>query len=367
MTVEPTLTAETTTTVDAFAERVFGAALGAMEVQAVYLGDRLGWYRALVTHGPLTSPELAERTDCAERYAREWLEHQAVAGYLTVENADAAPAARRYHLPAAHAEVLTDVDSLAYLAPLARFIAGAGKHIDALRDAYRTGGGVSWTTLGEDLREAQGAMNRPLFLRQLGQEYLPEIADLHELLSRDGARVADVGCGLGWSAIAIARAYLGVTVDGFDLDAPSVETARRNAAEASVADRVRFTVADAGSAGSDRPYDAVFAFECLHDMPDPVGVLGAMRELAGAEGIVIVMDERAEDRFTAPGSEVERMLYGYSLICCLPDGMSQQPSVATGTVMRADTLTDYATRAGFSQVEALPLEHDFFRFYRLRS
>ncbi len=366
MTVQPTLTVETTT-VDAFAERVFGAALGAMEMQAVYLGDRLGWYRALATHGPLTSPELAERTGCAERYAREWLEHQAVAGYLTVEDADAAPTARRYHLPAAHAEVLTDVDSLAYLAPLARFIAGAGKHIDALRDAYRTGGGVSWATLGEDLREAQGAMNRPLFLRQLGQEYLPEIADLHARLSRDGARVADVGCGLGWSAIAIARAYPGVTVDGFDLDTPSIEAARRNAAETGVADRVRFTVADAGSAGSDRRYDAVFAFECLHDMPDPVGVLAAMHRLAGDDGIVIVMDERAEDRFTAPGSEVERMLYGYSLICCLPDGMSQQPTVATGTVMRADTLTAYATRAGFSQVEALPLEHDFFRFYRLHS
>ncbi|MGH3811652.1 MAG: class I SAM-dependent methyltransferase, partial [Pseudonocardiaceae bacterium] len=191
--------------------------------------------------------------------------------------------------------------------------------------------------------------------------------DLHARLSRDGARVADVGCGLGWSAIAIARAYPGVTVDGFDLDAPSIEAARRNADEAGVADRVHFAVTDAGSTGSDRRYDAVFAFECLHDLPDPVGVLAAMHRLAGDDGIVIVMDERAEDRFTAPGSEVERMLYGYSLICCLPDGMSQQPSAATGTVLRADTLTDYATRAGFSQVEALPLEHDFFRFYRLHS
>ena len=126
-------------------------------------------------------------------------------------------------------------------------------------------------------------------------------------------------------------------------------------------------MADASEAVPDRPYDAVFAFECLHDLPDPVGVLAAMHRLAGDDGIVIVMDERTEDRFTAPGSEVERLLYGYSLICCLPDGMSSQPSAATGTVMRADTLTDYATHAGFSQVEALPLEHAFFRFYRLRS
>jgi SAM-dependent methyltransferase len=360
-----TTTVENATAV--FAERLLGAALGAMEVQAVYLGDRLGWYRALATHGPLTSPELAERTGCAERYAREWLEHQAVAGYLTVEDPHAGPTSRRYRLPAPHAEVLTDVDSLSYLGPLARFIVGSGRHIDALSEAYRTGGGVSWATLGEDLREAQGAMNRPLFLHQLGQDYLPQIDDLHERLGVAGARVADVGCGLGWSAIGIARAYPGVTVDGFDLDAPSIETAQRNAADAGVADRVHFALADAGNAAPDRRYDAVFAFECLHDMPDPVGVLAAMRGLAGESGIVVVMDERAEDYFTAPGSEIERLLYGFSLICCLPDGMSHQPSAATGTVMRADTLADYATAAGFDRVETLPLEHDLFRFYRLRS
>ncbi|MGQ0772860.1 MAG: class I SAM-dependent methyltransferase [Pseudonocardiales bacterium] len=354
-----------TTTIDAFAERVFDTALGAMQIHAIYLGDRLGWYRALAAHGPLSSPELAERTGCAERYAREWLEHQAVTGYLTVDDVGAAPTARRYRLPAAHAEVLTDIDSLAFLAPLARFVAGAGKHLDALSEAYRTGGGLSWAAMGEDLREAQGALNRPLFLHQLGQDYLPRIPGLPVRLSRDGARVADIGCGVGWSAIAIARTYPGVTVDGFDLDNPSIDAARRNAAEAGVADRVHFTVADAGGVLPDRPYDAVFAFECLHDLPDPVGVLAAMRRLAGSDGIVIVMDERTEDRFTAPGSPVEQLLYGYSLICCLPDAMSTQPSAATGTVLRAGTLTDYATHAGFSHVEALPLEHDFFRFYRL--
>lgn len=360
-------TAPTRTSTETFVDRLLSAALGAMEVQAIYLGDRLGWYQALATHGALTSPELAERTGSAERYAREWLEHQTVAGYLTVEDADAAPTARRYRLPAPHAEVLTDVDSLAYLAPLARFVAGAGKHLDALHEAYRTGGGVSWATLGADLREAQGALNRPLFLHQLGQDYLPAIPDLHDRLRHDGARVADVGCGVGWSAIAIARAYPGVTIDGFDLDPPSINAARRNATEAGVADRVHFTVADAGQLAADRPYDAVLAFECLHDMPDPVGVLAAMRRLAGSDGIVVVMDERTEDRFTAPGSATEQLLYGFSLICCLPDGLSHQPSAATGTVLRSATLTGYATRAGFDQVQVLPLDHDLFRFYRLYS
>ena len=349
-------------TVDEFAARLLAAVLGAQEVQAAYLGNRLGWYQALAEHGPLTSVDLAARTGTAERYAREWLEHQAVCGYLTVDDATASATERCYRLPAAQAEVLTDPDSLAYVAPLARFVAGVGRHLDRIAEAYRTGGGVSWAELGEDPREAQAAANRPLFLHVLAQELLPQVPDLHATLQR-GARVADVGCGAGWSSIGLARAYPGITVDGFDVDPPSVELARRNAEKAGVADRVRFSVADAASL--DGRYDAAFAFECVHDLPDPVGVLGAMRRLAGDDGIVVVMDERVGEVFAAPGDEVERLMYGYSITCCLPDGMAHEGSVGTGTVMRPSTLAGYAEEAGFGRVDVLPLANDFFRFYRL--
>jgi SAM-dependent methyltransferase len=177
--------------------------------------------------------------------------------------------------------------------------------------------------------------------------------------------VADVGCGLGWSSIGIALAYPDAAVDGFDVDGPSIEAARRNAHEAGVDDRVRFHVADAASV--DGPTcDAVFAFECVHGLPDPVGVLAAMRRLAGDRGTVVVMDERVAERFTAPGDDVERLMHGYSLLCCPADGMAHGPSVATGTVMRPSTPRRYAAEAGFGDVEVLPIADDFFRFYRLR-
>jgi 2-polyprenyl-3-methyl-5-hydroxy-6-metoxy-1,4-benzoquinol methylase len=231
-----------------------------------------------------------------------------------------------------------------------------------LADVYRSGGGLGWSEFGDAARKGQADANRPLFLHELGQSLLPQVPDLYARLSQ-GARVADVGCGGGWSSIGIARAYPETRADGFDLDAPSVELARRNAEAAGVADRVRFQAADAADAKE--RYDAVFAFECIHDMADPVGVLTAMREIAGDDGIVIVMDERVAERFTAPGDEIERIMYGYSLFCCLPDGMSHQPSAATGTVMRPSTLETYAREAGFAGIEILPLENDFFRFYRL--
>lgn len=367
MTTTDTPTSETPTTevtTEDFAARLFSAVLGAQEVQAVYIGDRLGWYRALAEGGPMTSTELAERTATSERYAREWLEHQAVCGYLSVDRPDAAPTERRFRLPAAQAEVLTDRDSLAFLAPMARFVAGVGTHLPAVVDAYRTGGGVTWEELGADAREGQADANRPLFLYQLGQELLPAVPDVHSRLHA-GARVADVGCGAGWSSIGIALSYPDVSVDGFDLDEPSIEMARRHAVEAGVSDRVRFHVTDAGSLTGVEPYDLVFAFECVHDLADPVGVLSAMRRLAGDRGSVIVVDERTEDRFVAPGGDVERLLYGYSLMCCLPDAMAQDPTAATGTVMRPETLRDYARRAGFADVETLTVDHEIFRFYRL--
>lgn len=348
------------------AERLVSAAIGAMELMAVYLGDRLGWYRALADHGPLSSVELARLTGTAERYAREWLEHQAASGYLDVDDVAGQATERAYRLHAGAAEAMTDPDSLNHVAPVSGFLAAAGRVAPRLLDAYRTGGGVPWAEFGADARQAQAALNRPLFLHQLAQEVVPALPELHERLLA-GARVADIGCGEGWSAIGLARAFPRVVVDGYDVDEPSVVAARRHASSSGVAERTTFATADAGALGADLrgTYDVVAAYECVHDMGDPVGVLAGMRELAAPGGYVLVMDERTEESFTAPAGPAERMFYGYSLICCLPDGLSHDGGVGTGTVLRPSTLEAYARDAGFSAVEVLPVEHEMFRFYRL--
>ncbi|MDN5858324.1 MAG: class I SAM-dependent methyltransferase [Pseudonocardia sp.] len=359
-----TITDTTETTshgTDALVERLFGAVLATLDLQSVHLGDRLGYYRALAGAGGLTAAELAARTATSQRYTREWLEQQAVTGIIAADDEPDGDR-RRFTLPDGHVEPLTAVLSPNHVVPLARFVVGAGKQMDALVEAYRTGGGLSWAAHGVDLREAQAAANRPMFLGALGTEYLPAVPDVDAAL-RAGGRVADIGCGLGWSSIGIALAYPEATVDGYDVDAPSIEAARRNAAESGVGDRVRFHVVDAATV--DARYDVVFAFECIHDLPDPVAVLTAMRALAGERGTVVVMDERVAETFTAPGDEIERLMYGYSLLCCLADGMAHQPSAATGTVMRPDTLREYAVRAGFAGIEVLDIADEFFRFYRL--
>jgi cyclopropane fatty-acyl-phospholipid synthase-like methyltransferase len=151
---------------------------------------------------------------------------------------------------------------------------------------------------------------------------------------------------------------------GVDLDAPSIEAARRHAAEAGVGERVEFLPADA--AALDGPFDAAIIIEAVHDMANPVPVLASVRAALAQDGSLIVVDEGVAEAFAAPGDDLERFMYGWSITTCLPDGRSRQPSRATGTVMRPDTLRGYAAEAGFGSVEVLPIENDFFRFYQLR-
>jgi SAM-dependent methyltransferase len=347
-------------------ERLFGASVAMGEVLTVYLGDTLGLYRALGRSGPLTARQLADATGIVERYAREWLEQQAAAGILDVDDVSSEPRARRYTLPPGHVEPLLDLDSPYSIAPLCKsYVAIAGVMPDLVA-AYRSGTGVPWSVYGRDMVEAQGDFNRPWLVGSLGAEYLPSIPDVHErLASERGARVADVACGLGWAAISIARAYPHVTVDGFDLDELSIEIARQNASRAGVADRVRFEARDAAGPTLEGLYDAAIVVESVHDMSQPVEVLASIRRMLQPGGTLIVADERTEDSFTAPAGEVERLFYTYSVLCCLPAGLEELPSAATGTVMRRSTFERYARQAGFDGVEVLPIEHDFLRFYRL--
>jgi SAM-dependent methyltransferase len=179
-----------------------------------------------------------------------------------------------------------------------------------------------------------------------------------------GARVADIGCGVGWAAIELAKAFPDISVDGYDLDRPSIELARRNAAEHGVGDRVRFVEVDATGGYGNAQYDAVLFFECVHDFGRPVEALAAARAAVQPGGWVLVMDERAAD---APqvGDPIETFFASASVLWCLPQSRVVPDSEAPGTLMRPAALEAFARRAGWAGVEVLPIEHPVFRFYRL--
>jgi 2-polyprenyl-3-methyl-5-hydroxy-6-metoxy-1,4-benzoquinol methylase len=256
------------------------------------------------------------------------------------------------------------VRSLAYVAPFARYMVGCANALPLVLEAFRTGKGVPYDAFGPDIIESQADANRPMYEHLLTQEWLAGVPGIKSKL-RDGSRVADIGCGAAWSSIAIARAYPGASVDGFDLDPHSVQLARRNVAEAGLEDRVRVHERDAGDGEFAGKYDLVIAIECIHDMSRPVDVLRAMRNMLAEGGIAIVIDERTADAFTVTDEPMERLFYAFSTLLCLPAGMADEPTAATGTVMRASTLEAYAREAGFQRLQVLPVEHAQFRIYQL--
>jgi SAM-dependent methyltransferase len=347
------------------ADRLLADAVSTMELLSVALGAELGLYQA-VAEGATDARTVAQRAGIHPRYAREWLEQQAVAGVLQAEpGQDPDPYARVFALPEPHRQVLLDPDSPAFLGTLPGLVASFGGLLPELAAAYRTGGGVAYQAYGPATRHGIAGMNRPMFHAQLG-DWLATLPDIRDRLASQPGRVLDLGCGTGASSIALAELFPPARVDGVDLDQASIAEAEAAARRAGLAGRVSFRQADAagltGPAGGS--YQLVTLFESLHDIADPVAALRAARALLAPGGAVLIGDERVAERFTAPGDLVERLNYGFSVLHCLPATRAEGTAVEAGTVLRPDTVAEYAARAGYTTT-VLPVGHDLWRFYRL--
>jgi SAM-dependent methyltransferase len=350
--------------VEAVAERLFGEGIGAIHLGTVYLGVRLGLYQVIDASPGLDAAGVAHAAGIDERYAVEWLQAETIAGLLVADDTDYRTA--RFTLAPGVHETLVDEVSPAYLGGLAMAAAAVGTGISSVLAAYRTGEGVPMAAYGPEVVHAQAALNRPAFVNELAAVWLPQLPQLHARLkdATTPAKVADIGCGVGWAAIELAKAFPHLSVDGYDSDPLTIEHARRNAAAHGVADRVQFVEVDASGTYGTNDYDAVFFYECVHDFGRPVEALSAARAAVKPDGWVVVMDERTGD---APqiGDPLETFFAAASTVWCLPQSRLVPDCEAPGTVMRPAALEAFARRAGWAGVDTLPIEHPAFRFYRL--
>ena len=345
--------------------RLFIEGVGTMHVMSVYLGVKLGLFRALADGGPQTADELAEATGLDGWYVREWLQAETVAGLVIADSEDLKTAT--FTAADGVRETLVEETSPAYLGGLPFAASAVGQVLPDLLEAFRTGAGVPYTRYGPEAVEAQAALNRPAFVNEMAAAWLPAIPDVYARLqdAANPARVADVGCGVGWASIELAKAFPNIRVDGYDADEDSISRARRNAAEAGVNDRVTFEVVDAKTGGyGDNHYNLVLFFECLHDMGRPVEALAQARAAVADDGTVIVMDERTGETIQI-GDPTESFFASASVLWCLPQSRVEPDCQAPGTVMRPDMFGDIARQAGWSGFDILPIEHPFWRFYRL--
>lgn len=363
----------------AFAEQLIAMLGSATELLTIELGRRFGLYRTLHERGPMSAAHFARAARIAPRYAREWLEQQAAAGIVAVEETGSSSNHEpRFLLPEHHVPVLVDETDPAHTGPVAGVFAGVALAFPELVADFRDGRGVAFDEYGTELRQGLGALNRPAFTHEL-RTWVDELPDRAALLDAGGA-VLDAGCGIGWSTIALADAFPNARVVGIDLDEASIEEARFNARDAGVADRVEFVLGNAGDSAAVRRaalaaggadaaaasgFDLVTVFEALHDMGRPVDALAEFRALLRPGGALLVADERTADEFHPDAEPVERMLYAMSVLHCLPATTAESPAVANGTVLRAPTVRRWAAEAGFGRVDVLDIENPFWRFYRI--
>ncbi|GAA3396730.1 class I SAM-dependent methyltransferase [Cryptosporangium minutisporangium] len=336
--------------VQAFAQKVSGDGALAANAVLAYLGDRLGLWRALAAVPRATSTELAERTGLAERYLREWLAAQAAAGYLEYD-----PVTRAFTLPAEYAAVLADDDSPAALAGVFEFIAAAWASSDRLAHAFATGAGIGWHDQDPRLTTAVERNFRPFYTGYLLQEWLPALDGVAERL-RAGARVLDVGCGLGTATLLLAEAFPASVFTGVDADAESIRRARGAAARAGLAERVTFREAHAGASDPETTtdpvegeWDLVCYFDALHDLGDPAGALRQARASLAPGGVVMAVEPFAGDALEENLNPVGLTWYASSALVCVPNSLAQPGAAALGAQAGPERLLATFREAGFTR------------------
>ncbi|MCU1466728.1 MAG: SAM-dependent methyltransferase [Actinomycetia bacterium] len=326
-------------------ETFMGRALGdlgaAISGLMVYLGDRLGLYKAMADMGPVTPAALAATTATDERYVHEWLDNQAAGDYVSYD-----AAAGTYELPAEQALALADEESPVFLPGGFTGIVAAYVDADSFLDAFRTGRGVGWHERDERLFVGTERLFRPGYKGYLVSEWIPELDGVEGRL-RAGATAADIGCGHGASTILMAQTYTASRFVGFDYHAASIDTARRRSSEAGVADRVRFEVASAKDYAQDG-YDLVTFFDCLHDMGDPVGAAVHARRALADGGTVMLVEPFAGDRPEDNHNPVGRAFYGFSTVVCTMVSRAQEVGLALGAQAGEARLREIFEQAGFS-------------------
>src|SRR6478736_5024103 len=312
-----------------------GAVLGGA---MVVIGAKLGLYRSMAGAGSLTPADLAERTGTAERYVREWLSAQAARGYVSYDGDG------RFSLPDEHAEPLTDETSAACVIGAFEIAVGSVYATDTIAERFRTGKGFAWGEHDGHVLRGCERFFRPGYLNNLANAWIPALDGVEAKL-RAGAHAADVGCGHGASTLLLAQEYPSSSIVGFDAHEGSIEAARKRAADAGLADRVRFEVASAAT--FEGVFDLVCFFDCLHDMGDPAGACAHARDRLAPDGTLMLIEPFAHDDLGDNLNPVGAAYYGFSTLLCTPSSLSQDLGTALGAQAGEARLREIVTSAGF--------------------
>lgn len=342
----------------AFAFKVVGDLAAAMAGPLVYIGDKLGLFKVLAEHGPMTAAELAERTGLNERYLREWGAAMVAAEYLTYD-----PNSRKMALPPEHAMVPAHEDSPVFAGGLAQMIPDHYRVVPQIVDAMRNGGGVPYTEYSEDTFVGTERLFRTGYINFLVSEWIPQMPDVLQKL-QEGALVGDIGCGRGQALLAMARGFPNSQFIGFDNFAPGIEYANQKAAEANLAN-LRFSVCSANTFPQAGKFDLVMTCDCMHDMVSPETCARCIRGALKPEGTWFCIEPNVRDRLEENINPLGKLFYSVSMLQCMTCSLAQN-GAGYGAGMGEHNLHKIAEFAGFSRFRKLPIENPFNQFFEIK-
>src|SRR5436190_14323329 len=313
----------------------------AVHAGMVVIGEKLGLYKALAG-GPMSSAQLAAKTQTDERYLREWLSSQAAGGYITYDEKT-----HTFGLTQEQAFALAMEDSPAYLPGAFELALGSLAAVPRIAESFRTGAGMGWHEHVDGVFHGCEKFFRPGYAANLVSSWIPALGDVQEALE-EGARVADVGCGKGASTLLLAKAFPKSRFFGFDYHDKSIEAARESARKEGLADRVTFEVAKAKDFPG-KNFDLVAVFDCLHDMGDPIGASAHVRQSLAKDGTWMIVEPFANDTLKDNLNPVGRIYYSFSTLLCTPCSRSQEVGLCLGAQAGEARIREVVTSAGFNR------------------
>lgn len=315
---------------------------GAFSIGLVRIGTGLGLYQTMLARGPMTSTALAEAAGVEERYVQEWLAHHAASNYVTYDRRT-----KSFSMSPEQAAVLADKDSPVYLADAFEAAAAYSEDTPKVQAAFKNGGGVGWGKRTGCLFCAIARFFRPGYQANIVENWLPALDGVVEKLER-GARVADVGCGHGYSTLMMAKAFPNSEFVGFDFHEASIEEARKHAEAHGASDNVRFEASTAKAYPGEN-YDLVTFFDCLHDMGDPVGAAAHVCRSLKPDGTWMIVEPYARDELEENFNPVGRLYYAASTMVCIPTSLDQEVGAALGAQAGERRLREVAVSGGFGR------------------
>ena len=346
--------------VNELSERILNETNSAMTCLNLYIGYKLDLFKILAEAGGISSAEFIAKTNLSKRYMQEWLECMTVQGYIEFDSATG-----NFTLPPEHQAVLCDRGNEAYTIPFVCWIPSFSLVLEKLIEAFRTGEGIPYSDYGQDLIEAQGEGNRPMFINNITR-WIAAMPDLKEKFETIGGKVADVGCGDGWASIALAKAFPLTKIDAIDVDEMSVQNTSKNIEKNNLSDRITVYNMPIEKMSHKDQYDLVMSFETIHDMAYPVESLSQMRKMVFPNGSVLIADVKMNENLIDKKDFAGRLYYNFSVLLCLPQSLVYPDSMGTGAAMIPSTFQRYVKEGGFSKTEILSVDHFLWRFYRLK-